>query len=153
VRRTAVTITGFTLSHSITLALASLGLLSLPRGAVESVIALSIVFLAVEIAKGPRDTLTWRHPVLVAATFGLLHGFGFAAALQETGLPQKGLVGALLAFNLGIEIGQLAFAAALFGLLRLVARAPESGRTTGMRHFGAYAVGILASYWLFERLA
>jgi len=153
VRRTAVTITGFTLSHSITLALASLGLLSLPRGAVESVIALSILFLAVEIAKGPRDTLTWRHPVLVAAAFGFLHGFGFAAALRETGLPQQGLVGALLAFNLGIEVGQIAFAAAIFGLLKLVAHAPMSGQTTGMRRFGAYAVGILASYWLFDRLA
>jgi hypothetical protein len=91
--------------------------------------------------------------VLVAAAFGLLHGFGFAAALRETGLPRQGLVSALLAFNLGIEVGQIAFAAAIFGLLKLVARVSMASQTTAMRRIGAYAVGILASYWLVDRLA
>ena len=152
-RRIAVTVTGFTVAHSITLALAALGLVTFPPGAVEAVIALSIVFLAVEVAKGPRDTLTWRRPVAVAASFGLIHGFGFAAVLGEIGLPQDGLVTALLAFNLGIEIGQAVFAAAVFAAFRLLARVPAIGRPAQVQRFAAYAVGILASYWMFDRLA
>jgi hypothetical protein len=152
VRRTAVTITGFTVSHSITLALAALGVVSFPPGAVEAVIALSIVFLAVEIAKGPRDTLTWRRPVLVAASFGLLHGFGFAAVLGEIGLPRDGLLTALLAFNLGIEIGQVIFATVVFALLRAVARLPALTDPQRVRRIAAYAVGILACYWMFDRM-
>jgi hypothetical protein len=153
VRRTAVTITGFTLSHSLTLALAALGVVTFPPGAVEAVIALSIVFLAVEIAKGPRDTLTWRRPVFVAASFGLLHGFGFAAVLGEIGLPREGLVAALLAFNLGIEIGQVLFAAVILALLQAMARLPALADPQRVRRIGAYAVGILASYWMFDRLS
>ena len=152
VRRTAVTITGFTISHSITLALAALGVVTFPTGAVEAVIALSIVFLAVEIAKGPRDTLTWRQPVFVAASFGLLHGFGFAAVLGEIGLPREGLLAALLAFNLGIEIGQVIFAAGVFALLRVAARLPAMAHPQRVQRIAAYAVGILASYWMFDRI-
>ena len=152
-RRILATITGFTIAHSITLALSALDLVRLPISAVEGVIALSIVFLAVEIVKGPRDTLTWRHPTAIAASFGLLHGFGFASVLREIGLPEEGLLTALLAFNLGIELGQILFAAALaavFTLLRHAGRAmraPELGA-----RFGGYGVGILASFWMFERL-
>lgn len=153
VRRTAVTITGFTLSHSLTLALAALGVVTFPPGAVEAVIALSIVFLAVEVAKGPRDTLTWRRPVFVAASFGLLHGFGFAAVLGEIGLPREGLLTALLAFNLGIEIGQVIFAAAILALLRMLSRLPALARPQRIQRIAAYAVGILACYWMFDRLA
>lgn len=152
-RRTAVTVTGFTLAHSITLSLAALGLVRFPPGAVEAVIALSIVFLAVEIAKGPRDTLTWRRPVVVAMTFGLLHGFGFAAVLGEIGLPREGLVTALLAFNIGIEIGQVIFAALVLALLRALASAPALAHPQRVQRFAAYAVGILASYWMFDRIA
>jgi len=152
-RRVAVTITGFTIAHSITLALAALGLVRLPPGAVEAVIALSIVFLAVEIAKGPRDTLTWRRPVFVAASFGLLHGFGFAAVLREIGLPREGLVTALLAFNIGIEIGQAIFAALVLAVLALLRRAPAIGHPLRVQRFAAYGVGILASYWMFDRIA
>ncbi len=152
IRRTAVTITGFTISHSITLALAALGVVTFPPGAVEAVIALSIVFLAVEIAKGPRDTLTWRKPVFVAASFGLLHGFGFAAVLGEIGLPRDGMVTALLAFNLGIEIGQVIFAAVVFALLHALARAPALAHPPRVQRIAAYAVGILASYWMFDRI-
>jgi len=152
-RRTAATITGFTISHSITLALAALGVVSFPLGAVEAVIALSIVFLAVEIAKGPRDTLTWRRPVFVAASFGLLHGFGFAAVLGQIGLPREGLLTALLAFNLGIEIGQVIFAAAVLALLRALARLPALAHPQRVQRVAAYAVGIIACYWMFERIS
>ncbi len=151
-RRTAVTITGFTISHSITLALAALGLVTFPPGAVEAVIALSIVFLAVEIAKGPRDTLTWRRPVFVAMSFGLLHGFGFAAVLGQIGLPKEGLVTALLAFNLGIELGQVIFAALVFAMLHGLARLPALGHPHRVQRIAAYCVGILASYWMFDRI-
>lgn len=152
-RRVLVTITGFTVAHSITLALSALDLVRLPIAAIEAVIALSIVFLAVEIVKGPRDTLTWRRPVVVAAAFGLLHGFGFAAVLREIGLPDEGFVAALLAFNVGIEIGQVLFAAVVLGALHLLHRfGPAVARGKAPR-FAGYAVGTLASFWMIERLA
>ncbi|MEN7538289.1 HupE/UreJ family protein [Aurantiacibacter flavus] len=153
-RRILVTITGFTLAHSVTLALAALDLVRLPIAAIEAVIALSIVFLAVEIVKGPRDTLTWRKPVVVASAFGLLHGFGFAAVLREIGLPQGSLVSSLLAFNIGIEIGQVVFAAGIFALLWLLGRTGE--RLAGqlpVQKLAGYAVGCLASMWMIERLS
>lgn len=153
-RRVLVTVTGFTLAHSLTLALSALDLVRLHGRAVEVAIALSIVFLAVEIARGRRDTLTWRYPVAVAATFGLLHGFGFANVLREVGLPPQGLASALLAFNLGIELGQVAFAASLLGAWRLAARlAPVAARKARLQRLAAYGLGITASFWLFERLA
>ena len=112
-RRILVTITGFTLAHSVTLTLAGLGLVRLPIPPIEAVIALSIVFLAREIALDRRDTLTWRYPIAVSATFGLLHGFGFASALAEIGLPQTEIPAALLAFNVGVEVGQILFVTAV----------------------------------------
>ena len=161
-RRIALAITGFTVAHSVTLALAALDVIRLPIAAMEGVIALSIVFLAVEIVKGPRDTLTWRRPVAVAGSFGLLHGFGFAAVLREIGLPQEGFVPALLGFNIGIEIGQLVFAgcaALAFLALRKVlasrqsvASAPAEAHWPHAQRFAGYGLGIVASYWMFERL-
>ncbi len=152
-RRVLVTVTGFTVAHSITLALAALDLIQLNIRAVETVIALSIVFLAVEIARGRRDSLTWRRPVAVAASFGLLHGFGFASVLREIGLPDEGLLTALCAFNIGIEIGQVIFAGVLFGAWQIARRLqPISARTARMQKFAAYGLGITASYWLIERL-
>ncbi len=112
-RRILITISGFTIAHSITLTLATLNLVRLPIPPIEAVIALSIVFLAREIAHEHRDTLTWRYPITVSASFGLLHGFGFASALGEIGLPQIEIIAALLAFNLGVEIGQILFVAAI----------------------------------------
>lgn len=151
--RILTTITGFTIAHSITLALSALGLVQVPIKAVEVVIALSIVFLAVEVVKGKRDTLVWRKPIFVAIAFGLLHGFGFAAVLQEIGLPQGSLVTALLAFNIGIELGQIAFAAVVFGAIALV---EHSARHTQARmpieRLAGYGVGVLASTWMFQRL-
>jgi hydrogenase/urease accessory protein HupE len=151
-RRVLATITGFTIAHSITLALAALGVLRLPLRAIEATIALSIILLAVEIAKGPRDTLTWRHPTAIASSFGLLHGLGFAAVLHEVGLPQQGLVTALLAFNLGIEAGQLMFAVPVLLLFTLARRLGAQPVQFGAQRIAGYAVGMLASYWMFVRL-
>lgn len=152
-RRVLTTITGFTLAHSVTLALAALDLVHLPIRAIEGVIALSIVFLAVEIAKGPRDTLTWRKPVVVASAFGLLHGFGFAAVLRDVGLPQDNLLPSLLAFNIGIELGQVMFAAAVMAMLALANRIPaRATASVQVPRLAGYGVGILASFWMFQRV-
>jgi hydrogenase/urease accessory protein HupE len=114
-RRILITITGFTVAHSITLSLAALALVQVPVPPIEAVIALSIVFLAREIASERRDTLTWRYPIAVSSTFGLLHGFGFASALREIGLPQTEIPAALASFNIGVEIGQIVFVSVVIG--------------------------------------
>ena len=121
-RRILITISGFTIAHSITLTLAALNLVRLPIPPIEAVIALSIVFLAREIALERRDTLTWRFPITVSASFGLLHGFGFASALGEIGLPQTEIPAALLAFNLGVEIGQLLFVCSILICVLIVSK-------------------------------
>ena len=156
-RRIFITITGFTLAHSITLALSALNLVRVPVPPVEASIALSIVFLAVEIVRDQRQSLTWRYPIAVSSSFGLLHGFGFAAALSEIGLPQTELVTGLLFFNVGVEIGQLIFALAAIGLMRLLSVGVQrywqsigSLQNQG-RLLSSYAVGSLASFWLVER--
>ncbi len=128
-RRILITITGFTIAHSITLTLAALDLVHLPTPPIEAVIALSIVFLAREIALQRRDTLTWRYPIAVSASFGLLHGFGFASALSEIGLPRTEIPAALLAFNVGVEIGQILFVSAMIVAVWIV--------TTGVNYRGA----------------
>lgn len=151
-RRILVTVTGFTLAHSVTLALAALDLVRLPPRAVEAAIALSIVFLAVEIVRGRRDTLAWRRPVAVASIFGLLHGFGFASVLREVGLPEGALLEALFAFNIGIELGQVAFAALVFAVLTLAKRLARAEWQPRLIATLAYAIGITASYWLIERM-
>ncbi len=164
-KRIFATITGFTIAHSVTLVLAALELVRVPAQTIEVLIALSIVFLAVELAKGRRETITWRYPIAVSMSFGLLHGFGFAAVLKEIGLPQEGLLGALFAFNVGIELGQLAFALALISVTMLLialtarlARRPSRPRDwtalpDGARLTIAYLVGTLATYWMFSRMA
>ncbi len=151
-RRILVTVSGFTLAHSATLALAALDLVRLPPRAVEAAIALSIVFLAVEIARGRRDTLTWRRPVAVASVFGLLHGFGFASVLREVGLPDGALIEALLAFNIGIEIGQVVFALLVFIAITAARKLAPTASGAQVVRLAAYGLGITASYWLFERL-
>jgi len=110
---TIVTGGTFGIGRAITLTLAALNLVRLPIPPIEAVIALSIVFLAREIALDRRDTLTWRYPIAVSGSFGLLHGFGFASALSEIGLPQTEIPAALLAFNVGVEIGQILFVGAI----------------------------------------
>ncbi len=158
-RRLLITITGFTLAHSITLALATLDIVRLPVPPVEAVIALSIVFLATEIARGDRSGLTYRYPVFVSISFGLLHGFGFAAVLNEIGLPRSDVPLALLFFNLGVEIGQIMFLGALIGTFLLLKQASlrlnssiagiafSKGQTVA-----AYAIGAIASFWTIERI-
>ena len=158
-RRILITITGFTLAHSLTLALSTLGVVQLPIAPVEAAIALSIAFLAHEIAVGRRDkSWTWRYPVVVSTSFGLLHGFGFASVLQELGLPQTELVSGLLFFNVGVEIGQIAFVLILAGIALLLASALKQRVAALLEHrrlnlAGSYLIGIVAVYWLIERTA
>ncbi|MBC7522290.1 MAG: HupE/UreJ family protein [Sandarakinorhabdus sp.] len=155
-RRLLWTVTAFTLAHSITLALATLGVIHVPGPPVEATIALSIVFVASEIVQQARghQGLASKRPWLVAFSFGLLHGLGFAGALAEVGLPQNAIPLALLFFNVGVEIGQLLFITAVLLLSRTVRRL-----TAGRFHSAlaatasAYAIGAIASYWVIERVA
>ncbi len=144
--------TAFTIAHSVTLAAVTLGAAGLPQGPVEALIALSIVFLAVELARGRRDTLTRRLPWVVAFGFGLLHGFGFAGALREIGLPDGEVPAALVSFNLGVEAGQLAVIAAVLGLRAAAAKLAPRWESPAVR-MAAYGIGITGSYWLVDRVA
>ncbi|PKA45553.1 hypothetical protein CWR43_00525 [Rhizobium sullae] len=148
------TITAFTIAHSITLAGASLGYFSLPQKPVEATIALSIAFVASELIKmkpGERR-LSESYPWVVAFAFGLLHGFGFAGALMEIGLPQSDVPLSLLTFNLGVEAGQLIFVAAALVVLR-AAGAVGAIQPAPARRFGAYSIGTAAMLWLISRIA
>jgi hydrogenase/urease accessory protein HupE len=150
------TVTAFTLSHSITLALAALGAVRVPAPPIEATIALSIVLLAGEIVRLERGeaSLTARRPWAVAFLFGLLHGFGFAGALTTVGLPHGDVPLALFAFNAGVEIGQLAFIAVALGsaaaMRRLGLLAPIERRVLPV---AAHAIGTVAAFWFFERLS
>ena len=152
-RRVLITVTGFTLAHSITLALSALEVVHVAVPPVEAVIALSIVFLATEIIKERRDTLTWRYPIAVSASFGLLHGLGFAAVLNEIGLPQTELATGLLFFNVGVEIGQVIFVLAVFAFIKTLLALKLDINKPFIEKPTAYAVGILATYWMIERTA
>jgi hydrogenase/urease accessory protein HupE len=147
------TITAFTVAHSITLALATLDVMQVPQAPVEAVIALSIVFLARELARSGRESLdlTFRFPWIVAFVFGLLHGFGFAGALSEVGLPQTDIPLTLLLFNGGVEIGQLLFVGAFFVLGWLIHRVVET-LPFWLIPATAYGIGSVSSYWLVERV-
>jgi hydrogenase/urease accessory protein HupE len=150
------TITAFTIAHSITLALATLGVVHVPGPPVEATIALSILLLAAEILRVRRGqrSLTAQWPWVVAFSFGLLHGFGFAGALTAIGLPKGDVPLALFAFNVGVEVGQLLFIAAVLGLLALAKRLPLPRAVT--QHalpVASYAIGTLAAFWFVERLA
>jgi hydrogenase/urease accessory protein HupE len=157
-RSTLLAVTGFTMAHSVTLAGAALDVVSLPIPPVETVIALSIVFLAAELARNRRDTLTWRYPMVVAAAFGLLHGFGFAAVLDAIGLPVAETPAALVSFNAGVEAGQLVFVALLVTVLPILRRTLPRLREDRPGDFHvartvAYPIGVLAMFWTLERLA
>lgn len=145
--------TAFTVAHSLTLAGTTLGLFGLAQAPVEALIALSIVFLAVEIVKhdpaNPR--LSEQVPWLFAFLFGLLHGFGFAGALREIGLPESDVPLALLTFNLGVEAGQLLIVAAVLCAIALLRRIrPALLRPATVT--AAYAIGTMASLWFIERM-
>lgn len=156
--RILITITGFTIAHSITLALAALEWVRVPAPPVEATITLSIVFLAVEIARGRRNTLTWRYPITVSASFGLLHGFGFASALGTMGLPQTEIPTALLFFNVGVELGQILFVLTTVGLVSGVYYLMNNREGTAdnwrlqLEKPLAYVVGSVATYWTTERV-
>ncbi|MEM9656891.1 MAG: HupE/UreJ family protein [Planctomycetota bacterium] len=146
------TITAFTVAHSITLALATLGFVNIPGPPVEACIALSIVFVAAEIVRSRqgRPGLTEQAPWLIAFTFGLLHGLGFAGALSDVGLPQQAIPLALLFFNVGVEVGQLAFVAACL-LAIAVLRALPTALRDGGGWLAPYAIGSVAMFWVIER--
>lgn len=149
----AQTVTAFTIAHSLTLVGTTLGYLSLPQQPVETVIALSIVFLAVEIAKAKSGErrLSERFPWIVAFLFGLLHGFGFAGALAEIGLPQDDVPLALLTFNIGVEIGQLLIVASGLAILALIRRFSET-KLRPVKLIAAYGIGTISTYWFIERM-
>jgi len=147
------TVTAFTIAHSITLSLAALGYVEFPSAPVEAVIALSIVFLAIEIIKVSKgkQTLTSKKPWLVAFTFGLLHGFGFAGALSKIGLPQLDIPIALAFFNVGVELGQLAFVLVVIAIMWLL-RKTKFNWPSWAKKIPPYAIGSMASFWLVERV-
>ena len=146
------TITAFTLAHSLTLALAALQLVHVPQPPVEATIALSILFLARELARRKNGGgVALQRPWLVAFAFGLLHGFGFAGALAEVGLPQGEIPMALFLFNLGVEAGQVAFVACVLPLLYLARRLHKAwpAWTAAMP---VYAVGAVSGFWWLQRM-
>ncbi len=148
------TITAFTVAHSITLAGAALGYFSLPQKPVEAVIALSIAFVASELAKAqPGEQRTSEnYPWVVAFAFGLLHGFGFAGALKEIGLPQTDVPLALLTFNLGVEAGQLLFVAGVLIAFRAAAALVDVPLRPA-RTAAAYIIGSISMVWLITRVS
>ena len=156
-RKLLWTITAFTVAHSITLSLAALKLIYIPVPPVEACIALSIVFVASEIIRARRGipSLSERRPWLVAFTFGLLHGLGFASVLGDIGLPQTDIPAALLFFNVGVEIGQLLFVAAILAagwvIRRARLRAPQFVNPEFAPLMPAYLIGSVAAFWTIER--
>jgi hydrogenase/urease accessory protein HupE len=152
-RKLIWTITAFTAAHSLTLAAATLGWVTVPQVPIEAVITLSIVFVASEIihARRGRPGLAQQKPWIIAFAFGLLHGFGFAGALLEVGLPEPSVPLALLFFNIGVEIGQLLFILVALTLIRLghrFIRHPPPWLPSAT----AYSIGIVAAFWTIERV-
>jgi hypothetical protein len=154
-RRLLGAVTAFTCAHSVTLGLSTIGAVTLPPRGVEAAIALSILALAVELSRSPSPLAppaptAARRPWLLAFGFGLLHGFGFAGALRELGLPRAALIPALIRFNAGVELGQLAFVGVCLLLLSLVQRI-ASARVALVERVAVYGMGTLATYWLLGR--
>jgi len=148
------TVTAFTLAHSITLAIATLGVAQVPAAALNASIALSILFLGPEIVRRWRGqtSFTIRHPWVVAFAFGLLHGFGFASGLAQLGLPRAEIPLALLLFNVGVEIGQLAFVLLVL-LLERAFRVLEIRWPILIERLPGYLVGTLGAFWTIQRIA
>ena len=154
-RRLLLTITAFTIAHSITLVAATLGLIHVPQQPVEAVIALSILFLAVEIVHGRqgRPGYAARWPWLIAFIFGLLHGLGFAGALAEIGLPQQSIPLALIFFNIGVELGQLLFVLGVVICIWALQKLKRPQLLVKAETMAIYCIGGLSSFWLFERIS
>jgi len=146
-------VTAFTVAHSITLALATLGVIHLPPAPTEAIIALSILFLAAEIVHKHNGIIgvTERWPWLIAFLFGLFHGLGFAGALSEIGVPQTEVPLALLMFNVGVETGQLLFVAVVLSLIALLKRLPLTA-PAGAWRVAPYMIGSLAAFWTIQRV-
>ena len=154
-KRVLLMVTGFTVGHSLTLIMATLGLIRIPVLPVEPVIALSLVFVAAELLREQKDTWTWRYPLLMASCFGLLHGLGFASAISALGLPENEIFTALLAFNLGVELGQMTYVVAimlLMALYSLASGALGAPKAMVLSRVLAWPVGGLAAFWFVERL-
>jgi len=145
-----LTVTGFTLAHSFTLAFSVFDLITLPILFVEALIALSITFLALELTKPDKKSLTFAYPSIVAVAFGLLHGFGFASVLKSIGLPQSDLLVGLLFFNLGVEIGQLIFLFSIGFISLSFVRISMSLEKQSV--LIAYTAGASSAYWFIDRL-
>lgn len=152
-RRLLWTITAFTLAHSLTMVVATLGIVHLPSAPVEAIIALSILFLAMEIIheKQGKIGLTSRYPWIIAFIFGLLHGFGFAGALAEIGLPQQAITLALIFFNIGVELGQLMFVATIVFIVVMLQRLTYPAVLNKLQTIVVYMIGGISSFWLIER--
>jgi hydrogenase/urease accessory protein HupE len=152
-RRLIATVTAFTVAHSITLAAATLGLVDVAQTPIEAIIALSIAFVAAELLRDDEQaTAAQRWPWTIAFVFGLLHGFGFAGALTEIGLPEQSIPLALLFFNLGVEVGQLLFVLGCI-VLAALARRINLSLPPALAQWPAYGIGCLAAFWTIERLA
>jgi hydrogenase/urease accessory protein HupE len=154
-RRLLWTITAFTLAHSITMAGATLGLVQLPQQPVEAIIALSILFLAMEIIheKQGKIGLASRFPWIIAFIFGLLHGFGFAGALAEIGLPQQAITLALIFFNIGVELGQIMFVSAVVLLNYILQNFKHPKLQEKVEMVVVYGIGGLSTFWFIERVS
>ena len=146
-------VTAFTVAHSITLALATLGVVHVPAAPTEAIIALSILFLATEIVHkhNGQISLTERYPWVIAFVFGLFHGLGFAGALSEIGVPQNEVPLGLFMFNVGVETGQLLFIVAVVGLMALLRRLPVHAPNGAWRVL-PYSIGSVAAFWTIERV-
>lgn len=148
------TVTAFTLAHSLTLALATLGVVNIPPAPTEAVISLSILLLAVEAVRknSGEVTVAERYPWVIAFTFGLVHGLGFAGALSEIGVPQNEVPLALLMFNVGVETGQLLFVAAVALSLVVAKKLAQPVERLATRS-APYAIGGIAAFWTMQRVA
>ena len=153
-RRLFMTITAFTIAHSITLAVATLGIVWVPGPPVEATIALSILFMASELVKinQGQPSLTATYPWIVAFTFGLLHGLGFAGALADIGLPQHEIPLALLMFNVGVELGQIMFVVVVLAFIFILKKL-RSDWPDWSRQIPAYGIGTMAAYWFIQRVS
>lgn len=157
-RRILYAVTGFTAAHSITLSLAALGVVHAPIVMIEVLIALSLLFLAGEVARPRSASFSRRYPIALSFAFGLLHGFGFASALGEIGLPTRELATGLVFFNIGVELGQVAFIAPILGFIaarnlrpRLSSAATAPPLVANATAVGGYLLGVPAAFWLIER--
>jgi hydrogenase/urease accessory protein HupE len=147
------TITAFTVAHSVTLAATTLGVLVVHPPTVEALVSLSVLFVAAEVTRSFRgmSSLCIRYPSGMAFLFGLLHGFAFAGALSEIGLPAGAILSSLFLFNVGVELGQLLFIAAILSIGRILSRLPRQ-QLDRARWIPPYAVGSLATFWVIERM-